>query len=1029
MKNVFLVFVLICTAFFSSAQYKSSLSEKDWVDSVFNSLTPQEKIAQLMIIRAHSNLGADHVAKVTDQITKYNVGALCFFQGGPVRQANLTNLYQSISKTPLLVTIDAEFGLGMRLDSVTKFPYQSTLGAITDESIIYKMGVAVGGQMKRIGVHVNYAPTVDVNNNPNNPVIGYRSFGEDKFKVARFGVAYMKGMQDAGIMATAKHFPGHGDTEVDSHLDLPVINKTMKQLDSLELYPFKELIKAGVGSVMIAHLYIPAIDKTANRSTSLSEKAINDLLQKKLGFKGLVFTDALEMKGITKFFPAGEAAVQALIAGNDMLCLPEDVPAAIAAIEDAIDKKKLKWKDIDEKLEKVLEAKYRLGLASQQYVETATLLADLNEKTDEIRSLVARNSLTVLRNEDNFFPLPRRGLNKKLAYVGIGTTELSAFGKRIQTDFDADVFNFSYREGSDSAASIMERIKNGGYTSVIIGLYNYNLRPANNFYISASALKLWSGLQTNTTATFLFGNVYAAKNFCSAKNLVAAYQDDDITQEIAADFVVGRLPAKGKLPVTVCNFKYGAGLAVSNLFTVGTTAAWLRIDSIVNDALSKKAFPGCVVLAVQNGAVKYHKAFGRFEYATGSFPVGLRSIYDLASVTKISATTVAVMKLYEEGKLDLNKTLADYLPIARGTDKAGLTIQNILLHQAGLNPFITFYKETIDASGEPSSALYSTHYKNNFSIPVAANLYLRSDWNDTMLLRIMQSPLGAQGKYVYSDNDFILLGKIVETITGLSLDKYVSQSFYVLLGMANTSYKAWERFGVERIVPTELEKHFRRQLLRGYVHDEGAALFGNVSGHAGLFSNAYDLSLLYQMLLNDGELGGIRFFKPETIQLFTTYNSNISRRGLGFDKPEKDNASREEPYPSFFASPETFGHTGFTGICLWADPEKDLVYVFLSNRVYNTRGNNLLSQLNIRAKIQDAIYTALQKEEIQIADSTVNEKEVHSIKILSASFKNPSSIDAPSPGTSGTPITPLAPYSIPPVTGSVVNISGVSKSQ
>jgi beta-glucosidase-like glycosyl hydrolase/CubicO group peptidase (beta-lactamase class C family) len=979
MKKFFVTFFFVFSVVFSFGQYSSNLSEKDWVDSVFNSLSAEQKIAQLMVIRAHSNFGEDHVAKVSELVTKYNVGALCFFQGGPVRQANLTNLYQSLAKTPLLVTIDGEFGLGMRLDSVTKFPYQSTLGAVTDESVVYKMGVAVGEQMKRIGVHVNYAPTVDVNNNPNNPVIGYRSFGEDRNKVARFGVAYMKGMQDAGIMATAKHFPGHGDTEVDSHLDLPVISKSMKQLDSLELFPFKELIKAGVGGVMVAHLYIPAIDKTANRSTSLSKKAITDLLQKKLDFEGLVFTDALEMKGITKFFPAGEAAVQALIAGNDMLCLPEDVPAAIAAINSAIEKKRLKWDDIDDKLEKVLKTKYKLGLNHSQFVETANLVEDLNKKTDDIRAIVARNSLTVLRNEGGFFPLDRLQLDKKVAYVGIGSSELNVFGRRLQTDFKADVFNFSYQDKEDAANTIVEQVKNGGYSSVIIGISNYNLRPANNFYISPAAIKLWKALQEDTAATFLFGNVYAAKNFCTARNIVAVYQDDNASQEVAADFLLGRLPAKGKLPVTVCDFKYGAGIAVNNLHTVGTTAGWLKIDSIVNDALEKRAFPGCIVLAVQNGKVKYHKAFGHFEFSPKSYLVNLRSIYDLASVTKISATTIAVMKLYEDGKLDLNKTLGNYLPIAVGTNKEGLTIRDILLHQAGLNPFISFYKETMDGSGNPSNNFYNTGYQPGFTIPVARNLYLRSDWNDTMLLRIMQSPLGKQGRYVYSDNDFILLGKIVERLSGMRLDEYVQEIFYAPLGMTNTSFKAWQRFGVERIVPTEQEKYFRRQLLRGYVHDEGAALFGNVSGHAGLFSNAYDLSLLYQMLLNNGELGGKRFFKPETIQLFTAYNSSISRRGLGFDKPEKDNATREEAYPSFFASPETFGHTGFTGTCVWTDPKEKLVYVFLSNRVYNTRDNNLLSRLNIRAKIQDAIYSAIKQDELQVAEAKVKEEEVRPI--------------------------------------------------
>lgn len=964
MKKNLLAIILSCfLSAYSFAQYRSTLTEKEWVDSVFNSLTPDEKIAQLMVIRAHSNLGPDHVAGVADLIKKYNVGALCFFQGGPLRQADLTNLYQSLAKTPLLVTIDGEFGLGMRLDSVIKFPYQSTLGALTDELLIYKMGVAVGEQMKRLGVQVNYAPTVDVNNNPNNPVIGYRSFGEDKLKVARYGIAYMRGMQDAGIMVTAKHFPGHGDTEVDSHLDLPVINKSMKQLDSLELYPFKQLIDAGIGSVMIAHLSVPAIDDKPNRPTSLSKKAVTDLLRKKLDFKGLTFTDALEMKGVTKFYPAGEAAVQALMAGNDMLCLPENVTEAISAIKKAVDKNKLSWNEIDEKLQRVLNAKYKLGLHTVQPIDTANLLSDLNVKTNDIIRMVARNSLTVLKNSEDLFPF-KSYKNKKVAYVGIGISTLNQFGKRLQEDLNVDTFLLSYTEAPEVADSIVQRVNRGEYNSVIIGIHNYSLRPANNFNISNTALKLWNDLQTDTAATFLFGNVYAAKNFCAAKNLIAVYQDDSLTQHVAADFVMSRFPSKGKLPVSVCGFEYGTGLSVSNLYAVGTSPLWLGIDSIVYDAMARRAFPGCVVLAVQNGKIKYHKSFGHFEFDHSSLPVQLQSIYDLASVTKISATTVAVMKLYEEGKLDLDKTLGDYLPWTRGTNKAPLLIRDILLHQAGLNPYISFYRETIDpATGKPSPALYSTEIKPGFSTPVARDLYLRNDWNDSMLQRIVKSPLGAHGKYVYSDNDFILLGKIVEAITGTTLDKYVRETFYLPLGMNTTGFRAGERFGSERIVPTENEKYFRRQLLRGYVHDEGAAMFGGISGHAGLFSDAYDLSLLYQMLLNGGELGGMRFLKPETINYFTAYHSDISRRGYGFDKPEKDNATRKDPYPSALASPQTYGHTGFTGTCVWVDPASGLVYIFLSNRVYNTRDNNLLSQLGIRGKIQDVIYRALKSEE------------------------------------------------------------------
>jgi beta-N-acetylhexosaminidase len=957
MKHIFLALAAMFLFTVSYSQ-KADKAAKKWVNSSFKKLSRDEKIAQLLIIRAHSNLGPEHVAQVTNLIRKYNVGGLIFFQGGPIRQANLTNYYQSISKTPLLITIDGEWGLGMRLDSVKKFPYQLTLGALTNDSIIYQMGVAVGRQMKRIGVHVNFAPVVDINNNPNNPVIGYRSFGEDKFKVARFGVAYMKGMQDAGIMACAKHFPGHGDVDVDSHLDLPVINKTKGEIDSVELYPFKQLFKAGVGSVMIAHLSIPAIDTTTHLPTSISKKNVTGLLRNELKYNGLTFTDALEMKGVAKYFPAGEAAVLALIAGNDMLCLPEDVPAAIEAIKAAVKNKRLKKKDIDAKVKKILYAKYALGLSNRQFVDTTNLLADLNAGTDKIRAQVAKNTITVLRNDGS---LPMLG-KKKIAYLSLGTSSLNEFGKRMAADLNADVFNFAFKDDSAKAANLAAQINDSKYDELIIGVHEYSLRPANNYNISKAALSLWNNVQKEAI-TMLFGNVYAGELFCNASTLVAAYQDDSITHDAAADFIESRINANGKLPVTICDLPYGTSHLMRHLEPTGFGPEWYSVDSIALDGLAKKAYPGAVVLAIQNGKIKYHKAFGHYEFDPSSPAVTLESLYDLASVTKISATTVSVMKLYEQGKLNLDKTLGDYLPVTRGTDKAPLKIRDVLLHQAGLNPFIPFYRETIDsATGQPSSEYYRSEKDSMFTIPVAKNVWLRRDWNDSMMKRIVNSKLGEQGKYVYSDNDFILLGKIVEQITGKTLDEYARETFYTPLGMVTTGFKPWQRFGTDITVPTENETYFRKQLLRGYVHDEGAAMFGGVSGHAGLFSNAYDLARLYQMLLNGGELYGTRYLKPETIKLFTAYNSNISRRGLGFDKPEKDNASRKEPYPSALASPATFGHTGFTGTCVWVDPEKKLVYIFLSNRVYNTRANNLLGQMNIRGKIQDAIYRALDEE-------------------------------------------------------------------
>jgi beta-N-acetylhexosaminidase len=952
---------LILISNFAGAQYRSTLSGEQWVDSVFKSLSKEEKLAQLMVVRAHSNLGPDHVAKVISDIEKYNIGALCFFQGGPVRQANLTNHYQKIAKTPIMVTIDGEWGLGMRLDSVTDFPYQLTLGSLSDPQLVYRMGIAVGEQCKRLGVHVNYAPVVDINNNPNNPVIGYRSFGEDKYKVAAFGAAYMKGMQDAGILACAKHFPGHGDTEVDSHLDLPLINKTKEQLDSLELLPFRELFSKGVGSVMIAHLYIPSIDNTANRATSLSKGNVTDLLRISMGYEGLTFTDALEMKGVTKYFPSGEASVQALIAGNDMLCLPDDVGKAIDAIKQAIKKKKLSWDDIDAKVKKVLAAKYRLGLNQSQYVNTNNLLNDLNAKTDDIIAAVAKNGLTVLKNETVKLPLQK---GKKIAYVGIGVTEPGVFAKRIKDAFNADMYYFSFRDGEEKDLKLLESISSGNYDAVIVGIHNYNPRPANNYGISNTAIAAWRKLQPYKAITFVFGNVYAAKNFCGAENLVACYQDEAVFQQNAADLLVGKTNATGKLPVTICpQYKFGDGI-VFNRPDIAPKLSYddrlFTIDSIVYDAIAKKAFPGCVVLAAHEGQIIYHKAFGNYSFDVTQ-PVSLESIYDLASVTKISATTVAVMKLYEEGRINLKKKLGDYLPWVRGTDKENLELEDILLHQAGLVPFIPFYRETIDtATGIPFSTIYAEKQGPNFSVRVAENLYLRNDWQDTMFARILNSPLGRQGRYVYSDNDFIFLGKFVEELTGLTLDQYVKKTFYDKIGMHSTTFQPRNRFNAQQqIIPTELEKHFRRQMIQGDVHDEGASMFGGIAGHAGLFSNAYDLSLLYQMLLNGGEMNGQHFLSEATIKKFTAYGATDSRRGLGFDKPEKDNATRKEPYPSALVSPEAFGHTGFTGTCVWVDPKYNLVYIFLSNRVNPTRNNPLLSQLSVRGKIQDAIYKVI----------------------------------------------------------------------
>ena len=971
MNRFLLTIFLFLTVSSAFSQAQNNLLAQRWADSVFNTLNDDQRIAQLMVLRESSYTKDGPVyydSLIADAITKYDIGGICLFQGGPVQQAKFINYFQSISKTPLMVCIDAEWGLGMRQDSVIPLNHQMMLGAVNDTSIISAYGKLVGQQLKREGIQVNFAPVVDINNNPDNPVINDRSFGENKYKVAKYGVTYMKAMQSEGVLACAKHFPGHGDVSVDSHLDLPVINKSMQQLDSLELYPFEQMFDAGVGSVMIAHLYIPAIDSTSNTATSLSKKNVTGLLRNKLNFQGLTFTDALGMKGVAKYFPGGQIAAQSLIAGNDMLCLPEDVATSIAKIREAIDSNKLSWNDIYSKCKKVLAYKYLYGVADVKTIDTVNLVNDLNSGVNDIKKLVAENAITILNNRDKeFFPLTDE--NKQIAYVGIGIDSANTFATRLKDDLKADAFYFDYKEGRERILSTVELIKKR-YQAVVIGVHNYNRYPFNQFGISDYALDLINQVQQNNkTIIFDFGNPYALKNFCGASNLIACYEDDSTTQNAAADILEGKIIAKGTLPVTVCsNYKYGSGILSKRIMPLanpgqeGINGLQMEhdIDSLANLGIKGEAYPGCVVLIARHGNIIFEKAYGTYNYETPE-PVTLNSIYDMASVTKICGTTLGVMKLFDQGKLRLDKTLGTYLPWVRKSDKKNLNIKKILLHQAGLVADVVFYKKTVDpVTGIPLPRYFRPDSSAKFNVRVAQNLYLRRDYADSMNQSIVDSKLLPGDKYVYSDNDFILMADVVKAISGLRIDKYADKYFYKPMGLYSIGFNPRNRFDTNLVAPTELDQYFRFQHLHADVHDEGSAMFGGDAGHAGLFSNAEDIAALLQMFLNGGSFKGKQYIKSSTLKLFTAYNSSISRRGIAFDKPEKDNYTTTDPhpYPSRFASPLTFGHTGYTGTCIWVDPKYDLVYVFLSNRVNPARSTNLY-KYNIRGAIEDAVYKAM----------------------------------------------------------------------
>lgn len=947
--------------------------EDRWVDSVFKTLTPDQKIAQLIVVRMSAIDGATrrvtfYDKEVDDAVRRFNVGGICLFQGGPLQQATRINYFQQLARTPILISVDAENGVGMRFDSVAGLPRQMMLGAVQDPQLIYEYGRVVGAQCRRIGIQVNYAPVIDINNNPDNPVINDRSFGEDKFRVALYGIQYMKGMKDMGILTCAKHFPGHGDVSVDSHKDLPTIQKSRQQLDSLELYPFRQLINAGVDGVMVGHLSVPVIDNRYNRPTSLSRKTVTGLLQHELGFTGLIYTDALEMQGVAKYYAAGDISVESLIAGNDMLCLPADVEKTIVATKKAIRSKKLKWSDLDQRVRKVLHAKYRSGLASWKPIELKNLTEDLNREVPAMRRRVAEHAITLLRNEDpSIFPLAK---GRRVAYVGFGLNKDNAFAEHLREDYDAHVYYFDYKLDSSKVQPVLDLFK-GRYDVVVIGFHSAGRFPAGNFGISGAAIDLLKGLQAQHKAiTMVFGNPYITKNFCDSRVLLECYEDDSITHQTAADLLNGRFTPKGKLPVSICaELKAGAGIINMRLLPevrpedLGfNVPKLLQIDSIVNDAIRAHAIPGAVVLIAKDGKIAFDKAYGYQTYDSIE-PVYPETIYDLASVTKIMATTVSVMKLYDEGKIDLNKTLGDYLPWTRGTNKEHLVLHDILTHQAGLKAWIPFYRETVDTLNEnvPVYGIYSRKKDSSYQVRVAENLYMRNDWVDTIYQRILTSEVGPRGKYIYSDLDFIFMGKIVEAITGKPLETYTRETFYEPLQMQSTGFRPRDRFPVLNMAPTEKEAGFRQQQLQGDVHDPGAAMFGGVAGHAGLFSDAYDLSILCQVFLNGGTLNGIRFFKPETIRLFTSYQGD-SRRGIGFDKPEKDNLTRPEAYPTLSASPLTFGHTGFTGTCIWIDPQLNLIYIFLSNRVVNNGDANRFLKMSVRPKVHEVIYKALGKE-------------------------------------------------------------------
>lgn len=970
MKKQILLVILLALVTNVSAQIIDPLATKDfeaqnvWVDSLMSKMTLDEKIGQLFMVQAYSNLNQKHEDFITKMITQYHVGNLIFMQGTPEKQAQLNNKYQAAAKIPLLIGFDGEWGLDMRLKNTYRFPWNMTLGAIQNDSLIYQFGKHLGVHCKRLGIHINFAPVVDVNVNPENPIIGNRSFGENKENVTQKAIAFTKGMQSQGVLANAKHFPGHGDTASDSHHTLPVLNFDVARLDSVELYPYKRLFNAGVASVMTAHLSIPSLEPDGKLPTSLSKKVATDLLQHKLGFGGLIITDGLNMKGASNYATSAAIDLAAIQAGNDLLLIPQDVPATVGVIKKALALKTITEERINISVRKILKAKYWAGLHHYTPIKTEELQKDLNKIEDELlhRKLV-KNSLTVLRNRNGDLPI-RNLENKKIAYVKLGDDSGNHFVSMMKNYAKVDVVSDKNLDG------LLNKLK--PYNLVIIGFHKSNLHPWKSYKFKQTEL-VW--LQEIAREKNVILDVFASpysllqlKTFVNIEGLLVSYQNSKLAQEISAQLLFGAFQAQGKLPVSInTTFPEGSGLATTNLsrfeYTIPeavkvSSEKLQKIDSIATVILEEKMAPGFQIVVAREGKVILQKSYG---HHTNKLQRKVKNldVYDVASLTKILASLPLLMKAEETHKISLNTPLADLLPSFKDSNKDTILIKEILSHTARLKAWIPFYLKTQDSiTGLNSSQFYSRYKSKKYSVKVAQDLYLTKTYKDSIFKYIKQADQRKKTGYKYSDLGYYLFKEILEKEYNKPLDKLVDELFYKPLGANRTSYLPIKKFSKSQIIPTEKDDYYRNQLLHGYVHDMGAAMLGGVGGHAGLFANANDVAKIMQMYLQKGFYGGKRYVQSATVEKFNQryFSGQKVRRGLGFDKPQ---LNKDIKATCGCVSDESFGHSGFTGTYTWADPKSGLVYVFLSNRVYPTMENRGLIKNNIRTEIQQIIQDAL----------------------------------------------------------------------
>jgi len=938
------------------------LEQEKWVDSVYSNLTLEEKIGQLFFVQATSK-HKNNYEKILNDINNSKIGGLIFSTGHPSIQANLTNKYQNVSETPLLISMDAEWGVGMRLDSVPKFPWNMSLGAIKDNLFLEKIGVEIGNQLNRLGIHMNFAPVIDINTNSKNPIIGNRSFGENKINVSEKGISFTKGIQSNNILATAKHFPGHGDTSKDSHLTLPTISFDEKRIKQVELYPFKKLIENGLSAIMIAHLNIPSLEKENMLPSTLSNNIIEKILIKELNFNGLIITDALDMKGVSEYSKKN-IDLMAFLAGNDILLMSSDISKGIKSIKKSYKKGKISEERLARSVKKILKAKFKVGLNNYKSVKTTNLIDDLNNiSTINLINKSIESIPTLLKN-NNIIPVKLDTENILNIQFGNGDGE-------IFNDYLNKYKNIKSIKASSINLNDLKGLSDNSKL-LIVSFHMKSDSPWENMNKKFSVKEqeiLKKIYEHDNKILVSFTNPYFLSqiNLKSYNSVILGFQNSREFQKIVAQQIFGAKEIKGVLPVSINeNYREGYGLFSDNVNILGfdypeyvgiDRNKLSEIDSIINYAIENKMTPGAQILVAKNSRVIYDKSFGKLRYDE-NLKTNSETIYDLASLTKILVTTPIVMNLIDKKIIDLETKLKDIIPSYKYSNKAEITVKELLSAHAGLQPWIPFYEMTLDKENKPSPKYYSFKKNNINTVKVAPDLYLRADYIDTIRKIIKESDL-LKTKYKYSDLSYLIIQEYIEGYYNKNLEEVIDELMFKKLGI-NLIYNPFLKNSTYNVAPTEIDEYFRYKEINGYVHDMTAAMFGGISSHAGLFGNAFNVAKIMQMYIQGGNYANQQILNSETIDLFNNcyYCDEDNRRGVGFDKPQL-----EEDGPTCgCVSMNSFGHSGWTGTFAWADPDKEIVYIFLSNRSYpsgETAGKSKLVKENIRSKIQEVIYKSI----------------------------------------------------------------------